>query len=251
MVMDKIALKYLVITGLKEIFREPKIFFFTLLFPFFFLAMFGGMSMVIDPSEELGLSFIEYLFPGILIFALLSVGFLGTSVPLIEMRQKGILKTLRTTPLNEITFIFSQIIVRLILGFMQIFIFTILGFFMGLISLGNIIPFILISLIGLVMILTFGFLLGGIFNKTELASGVLSFGMMPLIMLSGAMLPLHILPDVFKTISYFIPFTYLTELFHQVLLDLDAALPIYGNVIVLIVISVAIFFLTKLTFRWT
>lgn len=159
--VDKVAVKYLVSTGVKEIYREPKIFFFSLLFPFFFLAMFWGMSMVIDPSVELGLSFIEYLFPGILIFALLSVGFLGTSVPLIEMRQKGILKLLRTTPLDESTFIFSQILVRFILGIMQILIFTILGFIMGLVSFENVIPFIFIGLLGLVMILTLGFLFGG------------------------------------------------------------------------------------------
>ncbi|WP_042224259.1 ABC transporter permease [Oceanobacillus manasiensis] len=251
MVVDKVALKYLVSSGMKGIYRDPKIFFFSLLFPFFFLAMFGGMSIVIEPSEELGLSFIEYLFPGILIFALLSIGFMGTSVPLIEMRQKGILKTLNTTPLNEFTFILSQILVRLILGFMQILIFTILGFFMGFISLGNVLPFILIGLIGLLMILTLGFLFGGIFNNTEVASGVLSFGMVPLAMLSGAMLPLHILPDVFDTISYFIPFTYLAELFHEVLFDLDVKLPMFGNIIVLLVLSAAFFLLTKFTFRWT
>ncbi|NWO15012.1 ABC transporter permease [Virgibacillus sp.] len=249
--VDKVAVKYLVSTGVKEIYREPKIFFFSLLFPFFFLAMFWGMSMVIDPSVELGLSFIEYLFPGILIFALLSVGFLGTSVPLIEMRQKGILKLLRTTPLDESTFIFSQILVRFILGIMQILIFTILGFIMGLVSFGNVIPFILIGLLGLVMILTLGFLFGGVFNNTEIASGVLSFGIFPLVMLSGAMLPLYILPDAFDTISYFIPFTYLTELFHEVLFDLDVKLSVFGNIIVLVIISAVFFFLTKLTFRWT
>ncbi|MFB7155427.1 ABC transporter permease [Lysinibacillus sp. NPDC056232] len=248
--IDKLSMKYLISTGLKEIYREPKVFFFTLLFPFFFLLMFGGMSFIIEPSDDLGLSFIEYEFPGILIFALLSVGFLGTSVPLIEMRQKGILKTLRTTPLKESTFIISQIMVRFILGIMQILFFTLLGFIMNFITLSNIVPFILIGMLGLVMILTLGFLFGGLFNNAELASGVLSFGMVPLVMLSGAMLPLYILPDVVKSISYFIPFTYLTELFHQVLFDLDVKFSILVNLSIIIGVTLIIFYLTKRTFRW-
>lgn len=247
---NKLAMKYLISTGLKEIYREPKIFFFTLLFPFFFLLMFGGMSFIIEPSQELGLSFIQYEFPGILIFALLSVGFLGTSVPLIEMRQKGILKVLRTTPLKETTFIISQIMVRFILGVVQIVIFTLLGFIMNFISLSNIVPFILIAMLGLIMILCLGFLFGGLFNNAELASGALSLGMIPLVMLSGAMLPLYILPDVFDSISYFIPFTYLAELFHQVLFDLDVKFSVLINITIIIGMTLVIFFLTKRTFRW-
>lgn len=246
-----LSIKYLVLTGLKEVYREPKLFFFSMLFPFFFLLMFGGMSYIIEPSVELGLTFIEYLFPGILIFALLCVGFLGTSVPLIEMRQKGILKTLRTTPMDVSTFILSQIIVRFILGVIQIIIFTLLGIIMGFISLGNSLPFVLIGMLGLVMILTLGFLFGGIFHNVEVASGVLSFAIVPLVMLSGAMLPLYILPDVFDTISYFIPFTYLTALFHEVLFNIDAPLSIMGNILIIMVISVILFFLSRRTFKWT
>lgn len=93
--------------------------------------------------------------------------------------------------------------------------------------------------------------MGGVFNNTEIASGVLSFGIFPLVMLSGAMLPLYILPDAFDTISYLIPFTYLTELFHEVLFDLDGKLSVFGNTIVLVIISAVFFFLTKWTFRWT
>lgn len=244
------VVKNLMISGLKELIREPKILFFTLFFPLFFLVLFYSMSSIMGPSVESGLSFIEYLFPGILIFALISIGFLGTSVPIIEMRQKGILKTFRTTPLKESTFVISQIMVRLILAAVQILIFVIVGVFLDVLNVSNIIPFLLISLLGMCFILILGFLMGGLFNNTELASGVLSVGMMPLIMLSGAMLPLYILPDIFETISYFIPFTYLTDIYHQILFDFDGKLPILGNISIILGLSIVFYLITIKTFKW-
>ncbi|MDO7907921.1 ABC transporter permease [Paenibacillus sp. JX-17] len=247
---NNLALKRLVNAGLKEIIREPKTLFFSIFFPFFFLIMFYGMSSIIDPSASTGLSFIEYLFPGILIFALISIGFLGTSVPIIEMRQKGILKTFRTTPLKESVFVFSQIIVRLILSVLQILFFGLLGLFMGVIELRELIPFILISLLGMGMILTLGFLLGGLFNNTELASGVLSFGMIPLLLLSGAMLPSYILPEFLQYLSYVIPFTYLTDLYHQLLFGFDGKVSAIGDILIVVALCAIFFYLTKRTFRW-
>lgn len=244
------AIKRLLITGLKEIIRDPKVMFFLIFFPLFFLGLFYGMSFVIQPSEELGLTMIEYMFPGILIFAFACIGFLGTSVPIIEMRQKGVLKTLRTTPLKEKSFVISQILVRFVLAVVQLTIFILIGFFLNMIDGGNILSFLLISLLGVCMILILGFLFGGIFNNVEVASGVLSMVLVPLIMLSGAMLPLYILPDIFKTVSYFIPFTYLTDIYHQTLFSIEGNLPIVANVAIILGLSTGFYLLTIKTFKW-
>lgn len=240
----------LVVVGLKEITRDPKILFFSMIFPLFFLGLFYGMSFVIPSSEVMEMTMIEFMFPGILMMAFASIGFLGTSVPIIEMRQKGVLKTFRTTPLKENTFVLSQVIVRLVLACIQLVIFVVIGVFLNMIDMSNLLLFLVISLLGICMFLIFGFLFGGLFNHVELASGVLSFLMVPLIMLSGAMLPLYILPDVFQTISYFIPITYLTDIYHQFLFGVEGNIPIIADVLITIGISVIFYWLTVKTFKW-
>jgi ABC-2 type transport system permease protein len=102
----------------------------------------------------------------------------------------------------------------------------------------------------MVMILTLGFLFGGLFNNMEIASGILSFSMVPLLMLSGAMLPLYILPDVIQYVSYIIPFTYLSDLYHQTLYGLNGKVPPMINILLLFVLSALFFYFTKKSFRW-
>lgn len=249
--MQSLSFKLLVKTGLTEIIRDPKTLFFTLLFPFFFLGMFGVMDSVIVPSKELNVSFLEYLFPGILVFALVSIGLIGTSVPIIEMRVKGILKTLKITPLKLETFVLSQIVVRFILSICQILFFTLLGFVLGYIELKHVIPFISISLLGMVMILTIGFFFGNFFNNVELASGVLSSFMVPLLMLSGALLPTHILPESIQNISYVIPFTYLIDLYHHTLFGIEGSVSTLAGISIIFLVSFVFFYFTVKTFKWT
>ncbi len=78
----------LIKTGFNEIIRDPKIFFFIMIFPVMFLGIFAGISSVIHKSKQMNISMLEFMFPGILIFALLSTGLFGTTLPLVEMRKK-------------------------------------------------------------------------------------------------------------------------------------------------------------------
>jgi ABC-2 type transport system permease protein len=213
--------------------------------------MFGTMSVIIQPSTGMGLSFLEYLYPGILIFALFSIGLIGTSVPLIEMRKNDILKTLRTTPLKIEVFILSQITVRFILAIFQILFFAILGVILGYIKFAHIIPFILISLLGMIMILTIGFFFGNFFKNEEVASGILPFVMMPLLFLSGALLPSQILPESVQNVAYVIPITYLTDLYHHILFDFKGRVPDIVAILIILAVSLVFFILSKKTFRWS
>lgn len=245
------SIKQIVKTGLLELIREPRSFFFILIFPLFFLAMFWGMSSVMPVSEELGLTFIEYMFPGILILALVTTGVIGTSMPLITMRQQGTIRLLQVTPLTKGLFIVSQIIVRFILASVQIILFLGIGFLMNLVTLSAMLPIIGASLLGMAMILTLGFIIGSIFNSAEVVGGMIGFLMAPVLMLSGVLFPLQILPNVFETIAKFSPFTYLGDLIRSIMLaTLEPMHSVYINIIVLIGCTFILFFIAKQTFKW-
>lgn len=53
-----------------------------------------------------------------------------------------------------------------------------------------------VSLLGMAMILTLGFIHGNLFHSVEITSGVFGALVAPILMLSGVLFPLHILPNI-------------------------------------------------------
>lgn len=249
--MKNTALFRLVKTGILELLREPKTLFFIIVFPLLFLGMFAATNSVAPPTDAISVSLLEFMFPGVLIFALVASGMYGTSTPLIELRKKGTLRLLHITPLRKETFIASQIIVRFLVGILQVILFLFAGFLMDLISVWTILPVFIVSLLGITMILLLGFIFGTLFNSVELAGGVLGGMVAPVLMISGVLFPLYILPDIFVTIAKVIPFTYLADLLRWIMYpEMGAMFPVYINILVLISFTIAFFFIGKRTFNW-
>lgn len=245
------AIKQLVRMGLLELLREPRTLFFILIFPLMFLGMFWGISLAVPESEDLGFSMIEYMFPGILILALFSTGVLGTSIPLIELRKKGTIRLLQVTPLPKETFIVSQVIVRFILAIAQIILFLIIGFLMNLVTFSVMVPLFLASLLGMAMVLMLGFIFGSIFNSPEVAGGLLGGLFAPVLMLSGVLFPLHILPGAFETFAKFIPFTYIGDLTRSITLpNFETMHSASLNIVVVVGCTLVLYFIAKFTFKW-
>ncbi|WLR54580.1 ABC transporter permease [Mesobacillus subterraneus] len=237
--------------GLTEIIREPKLMFFILVFPLIFLLFFGVMGKMVPASESMGLEFFEFMFPGLLIFALMSIGLLGTSTPIVEMRQKGILRMFELSPLSKTTFILAQISIRYLLSVIQITLFMILGLLFGFISLNNLVPIILLSLLGVGLMLTLGFFFGSVFKSSEVTSGVLAGVSAPLLMLSGVLLPFTLLPDIIEKIAMFIPFTYLGDAMRQIFFpDLPGEYSLMTDILVIIGFTVVVYFISVKTFKW-
>lgn len=209
------------------------------------------MNLMIPPSQESGMSVLQYLFPGLMIFALLSIGLFGTSVPIIEMRQKGTLRLFQLAPLSKNTFIFSQIAVRLILSFIQIVIFLILGSILGYVRFADIPLLFLVSVIDVIFMLTLGFLFGGLFKSIEVASGLLSVLMVPVLMISGVMMPISILPDLAKKIALALPFTYMGDSMRQIMYGTKGEFSVLTDIGIIMAFTVLVFLITRKTFHWS
>ncbi|WP_077706043.1 ABC transporter permease [Virgibacillus dokdonensis] len=241
----------LVKTGYLEIMRDFKTAFFIIIFPVTFLIMFGLMGMLIPNSESMELSFIEFMFPGVLIFALLSTGLFGTTTPLIELRKKGTLKLFQVTPLSKGEFLLSQITIRFIISIIQITLFFSVGFIIQVIQLKHLIPFYGASLLGMCLILPLGFIFGSIFNSVEVSGALLGGISAPVLMLSGVLLPLTIFPDIFEKIAMISPFTYFGDLLRTVMFDsFSPMFPAYINILVLFGSTIVLFYIGKVTFKW-
>ncbi|EOB1268174.1 ABC transporter permease [Staphylococcus pseudintermedius] len=239
--------------GLREIIRDKKLFFFISIFPLMFLIMFVILGKTLPESNYMTIQFDEFMFPGVLIFALLSIGLYGTTAPLIEYRKNNTFKIFETTSLNKFIFILSLLSVRVIIGIFQISIFFLIGFVFEYINFHNIILTFLISTVILSFMIALGIFLGGIFNSSEIALGVLSFLSAPILMISNVLIPIDIFPETFKNITHLLPFAYMGDLLRGFMFDdytleysyLRSFLVIIISFILVIFISIKTFALYK------
>ncbi len=237
--------------GLREITRDKRLFFFISIFPFMFLAMFIIMGKFVPHPKSLTIMFDEFMFSGVLIFALLGIGLYGTTAPLIDYRRNNTFKLLETTTINKSIFILSQLSVRLVIGLFQIFLFLIIGAFCNYISAKNVVQTLLISSLILIVMLLLGIFLGGIFNSSEIALGILSFLSAPILMLSNVLLPLSIFPNNFKDIAQFFPFAYMGDLLrHFMFNSYKQEYSTWFSIIIIIISSALLLLLTSKTFKF-
>ncbi|GAK02719.1 hypothetical protein JCM19037_974 [Geomicrobium sp. JCM 19037] len=235
-----------------EIKRVPRTFFLIMIFPLLFLLMFWGIDML-TPAQADGLSFMEYLFPGLIVFALLSSGLLGTAIPLIEQRKSGVLRLLEISPLKKSTYVLSQISVRFLIGVFQMVLFLLLGLLLGIISISQFLPGIAISMLTLAMMVTLGFIFGSILQSAETAGALLGGLSAPVLMLSGVLMPLSIYSSqVMDTIALFFPFTYLGDVKRDLLIvNYSAEYPLWLSLTVIMITIVILFTIAIRVFSWS
>jgi ABC-2 type transport system permease protein len=189
-------------------------------------------------------------FPGILIMILFSTCLMTTVGQLVEYRKQGTFQLFQLSPVRMKDFIFGQVGGRLLVSVLHIIFYLGLGVVLGLMKIQHFLPTLGMLLFGVAMMLTLAFILSSWFTSIESANMVLVFAMMPMIFLSGAFMPLEMVPDIFRTIAFFIPLTYLVDALKEVLLATTAPLSVGMNLVITLGWSVVFFLIAVVTFRW-
>ena len=160
----------------------------------------------------------SYALPGIVALAIIQVGLMGTTMPLIQSRQSGVLRRLGTTPLRRSVLAASQIALRVTLALVQVVGLILLGHFaLGVAMVGNWVVVLLIAALGSLVMIAFGYLLASRARSTEGGNGLITAVFMPLLFLSGLFFPLELAPSWMKSISTLVPATYLGDALRQVM----------------------------------
>jgi ABC-2 type transport system permease protein len=71
----------------------------SLVFPLMFLAIFGSLNHGAKLSSRGDISYIDFYVPGIIAYAIMLICFNATALSFAGLRERGILKRIRTTPL--------------------------------------------------------------------------------------------------------------------------------------------------------
>lgn len=194
--------------------REPSAFFFTLAFPSLLLVLFGAIYGN-EPLDYLGQVFgtVDASVPAYAGIVIGTVALISIPIDTATNRDNGVLRRYRATPLHPVTYLAAVISVyfsMMLVGMILLIVIGRLGFGLrvagtwGDIALG----FTLTAL----AFISIGFVLANLASTARTAQAIGMAFFFPMMFLSGAGLPLEILPDGLRGFSNFLPLTYVVRL---------------------------------------
>jgi len=178
--------------------------------PFFFLAFLGmGFNSLGITGLPAGVSYIEFLAPGIVAMTLL-FGSMFAGVSILWDRQFGFLKEIMVAPVDRTSIVIGRIFAGMTTGVLQAFFILGISMLMG-VRITN--PLGILASIAFIVLIAMSFVGLGISLacKIEDMHGfqlIMNFLVMPTFLLSGALFPLDKLPAWLAAISYIDPLTY-------------------------------------------
>jgi ABC-2 type transport system permease protein len=203
-------------------FRNIKIFMrnriqlvFTIIMPFFFLYVFSAIF-----KNEAIENPVNYMLAGIVITTVFQTA-LTIASSTIDDIVSGFMKEVLVSPVKRIQVATGQLLSAATIATFQGILILFIGYFIGLKFTSLQTPFLVIGmmiLVGLVFS-ALGLFLAALIKNSQTFQVVITAISMPLTFLSGAYIPLSLLPKALKFLAYLNPMTYTTATFRTVILE--------------------------------
>jgi ABC-2 type transport system permease protein len=217
------------------------------------LQLAGGSQVVGIQSltlQSTTLSNVGYLVPSILAMALMQLGVFA-AIPLVQQREKGILKRLGATPLARWKLVGSNVLMRLMVAIIDAVVIIGIGLvFFGVQVVGSVLAVGAMVLLGAGAFLAIGFMLASFLKTEEQATGVVQVVQLPMMFLSGIFFSFDFLPGFLQTVARFLPLTYLGDALRQTMVNGTQVAPLQIDVLILAGWLVVCLAISARSFRW-
>jgi ABC-2 type transport system permease protein len=235
---------------IKLFLREPIGAFFTLAFPLMMLFLFGTIYGN-EPSPYFnGYGSVDVSVPAYTAMIISTTGIMGLSITMSAYREKGILRRLRATPLRPQVILVAQVVVIFLMTVAGMLMLILAGkLFYNLRFDGDPISVVLAFILGSLSFFSLGFVLASVMPNARTAQVVGMVIFYPMLFLSGAGLPLELLPDGVRKVSNFLPLTHVVTLLRGLWTG-DAWNQHVTEVIVLSSLLLVGVLISAKTFRW-
>ena len=219
-----------------------------------FNRQFTQAPVVLTLSEEsilaANLSFIDFFVPGILAMSIMQSGLFGV-LPLVEWREKKVLKRLGVTPLTRGTVVTSQLVFRVALAVVQAGIIIGVAYVaFGVPVLGSWLALIGLVVLGTLLFIALGYVIGARVKTVEGATPIVNLISFPMMFLSGIFWPVEMMPDFIRPVISAMPLTYLGDAFRQVMVESPPLYSMSIDIMVMLGWLAACLFLTVRFFKW-
>ena len=193
--------------------------------------------------------FIDFFAPGIIAMSVMSSALFGTVGMNTELRQKGILKKLATTPLTRSEWLASNILYQMFMALLSTTCILAVG-----IGMFDLQPHINIYMLVFILLNVFAFagigmLITRFVKEAESAQAAANAVMFPMMFLSGTFFQMEMMPDFLQTLAKFLPLYYVNEGLRAAMVSLDMDI-ILESALVIGIFGLVVFILGVLLTSW-
>jgi len=223
-------------------------------------SVIGGMNQQLSGSDPFitverhsiytkEYSYIDFFAPGIIAMSVMTSSLFGAVNINAELRQKGVLRKLSTTPITQTEWILSNILYQIILAFIStaaIILVAVAAFGVHFNLNGWLAVFVILDVFAFAGI---GMLLTRLAKEAESAAAAANAVMFPMMFLSGSFFQLEMMPGFLQTLARFLPLYYVNEGLRCSMVSLKWDL-MYGHMAVIAVFAGVMFVLGVIFTSW-
>ena len=228
--------------------RNRAFIFFSLIFPLIFLFILVGL--IARRGVGLNIAAVPYALASVLALTVMG-SFWGLSIQLVTFREQGILRRFRVAPVGAGAMLASSILSNYILTLPTVFIeFALARKLFHMSDWGNLGGVFLLVSLGIITFAALGLIIASVTNSTQETQVINQILWSAFLFLSGATIPLPILPMWIQHFALFLPATYLVTGLERVLVARVGTVQVTAELIALAVSAAMAFFLSQQLFRW-
>lgn len=155
--------------------------------------------------------FIEFFIPGIIAMAVMTASLFGTVNLNTELRQKGIIRKLSTTPITRTDWILSNILYQFILAVVSTVAMLVVSYAVFNVSLQINVWLPLFIVLDVFTFVGIGMTLTRFVKEAESAAAAANALVFPMMFLSGSFFPIEMMPGFLQTFARILPLYYVNE----------------------------------------
>lgn len=186
---------------------------FTFAFPLMFLIVFGTLNHNNTIDSRSGLGYMQFFVPGVVGFSVLSACYTGLGMRVPLLRDAGVLKRMRGTPLPAWTYVIAITFASAFVAFVLAGLILAIGFVVfGVEMHASAVPgFLLFLVLGATCMCALGLAIASVIPTAEAAAPIVQFSIWPVLFISGVFFPLDNAPAWLDTLAAVFPVRPMTD----------------------------------------
>ncbi|MDC7235288.1 MAG: ABC transporter permease [Spirochaetales bacterium] len=201
--------------------------------------------------EGEAIRYVDWLVPGVIGMNMLFSCMFGVGFVIVRYRKNGVLKRMKATPVTPLTFITAQMASRfLIVLATSVAVYAGTNLFLNFMVNGSYLLLLLITMLAILCMISFGLIFAARIKSEELASGLMNLLTFPMIIFSGVFFSLEGTPEIMQQVSRIFPLTHFIEGARGIMIDGAGLVEILPNLTVLGGMTVLFLGIAAFLFRW-
>jgi ABC-2 type transport system permease protein len=165
--------------------------------------------------------FIDFFVPGIIAMAVMTSSLSGAVNMNAELRQKGVIRKLSTTPITRTDWILSNILYQFLLAVISTVAILVVSYAVFSVRLQINAWLVVLVVLEVFAFGGIGMILARVAKEAESATAAANFIMFPMMFLSGSFFPLEMMPGFLQTIAKILPLYYVNEGLRAAMVSVD------------------------------